>query len=143
MMNQPKFAGFWIRTGATLIDVVVVTAVIAAPLTYIYGADYWLGTSTQLVHGGWDIVISYVLPIIATVWFWLKYRATPGKLLTGIEIVDANTGSTMSLGQAFGRYFAYILALLPLGLGLIWVAFDKNKQGWHDKLARTYVLHEK
>jgi uncharacterized RDD family membrane protein YckC len=39
-----------------------------------------------------------------------------------------------------GRYFAYFLSTIPLGLGLIWVAFDKRKQGWHDKLAGTVVI---
>jgi uncharacterized RDD family membrane protein YckC len=24
---------------------------------------------------------------------------------------------------------------------VIWVAFDPQKQGWHDKLARTYVVY--
>jgi uncharacterized RDD family membrane protein YckC len=25
-------------------------------------------------------------------------------------------------------------------LGVIWVAFDSRKQGWHDKIARTLVI---
>jgi len=41
-----------------------------------------------------------------------------------------------------GRYFGYFLASIPLGLGLLWVAFDKRKQGWHDKLAGTVVIRE-
>jgi uncharacterized RDD family membrane protein YckC len=27
-----------------------------------------------------------------------------------------------------------------LGLGLLWVAFDRRKQGWHDKIANTVVV---
>jgi uncharacterized RDD family membrane protein YckC len=142
-MNPNRYAGFWIRTGATLIDVIVFGILFAIPLTYIYGSEYWLSPEPVLIHGFWDVLISYVLPIVITVWFWLIYRATPGKLLTGIEVVDARTGSTMSMGQAIGRYFAYVIAVLPLGLGLIWVAFDKHKQGWHDKLARTHVRYER
>lgn len=142
-MNQTRHAGFWIRTGATIIDIIVFGLIITLPLTYIYGSDYWLNPDPPLVHGFWDVFLGYILPIAITIWFWLKYRATPGKLLTGLEVVDARTGSTMTMGQAFGRYFAYILAVLPFGLGVIWVAFDKNKQGWHDKLAKTLVLHER
>jgi len=33
--------------------------------------------------------------------------------------------------------------VVPLGLGLLWVAFDKRKQGWHDKLAGTVVIRSK
>jgi uncharacterized RDD family membrane protein YckC len=33
--------------------------------------------------------------------------------------------------------------MLPLFIGLIWVAFDKKKQSWHDKLAGTVVVRIK
>jgi uncharacterized RDD family membrane protein YckC len=38
------------------------------------------------------------------------------------------------------RYVGLILAFLCLLIGIIWVAFDANKQGWHDKIAGTYVV---
>jgi uncharacterized RDD family membrane protein YckC len=38
------------------------------------------------------------------------------------------------------RYAGYFVALLPVGLGILWVAFDARKQGWHDKLAKTVVV---
>ena len=66
--------------------------------------------------------------------------ATPGKMITRIKVVDAETGNKLSTGQRIGRYLAYYPATLPLFFGLIWVAFDKRKQGWHDKLARTLVV---
>ena len=46
----------------------------------------------------------------------------------------------MSVGQSIGRYLAYFLSTLPFGLGLLWVAWDPKKQGWHDKLAGTVVV---
>ena len=54
--------------------------------------------------------------------------------------MDADTGQALSKPQALGRYLAYYLAILPLMLGIVWVAFDRRKQGWHDKLAGTVVL---
>lgn len=59
------------------------------------------------------------------------------------KIVDARTGQPASTGQLIGRYFAYFVAMLPLFLGIVWVAFDKRKQGWHDKLAGTVVVKQK
>lgn len=56
------------------------------------------------------------------------------------KIVDARTGAKISVGQAIVRYLGYLVALLALGLGIFWVAFDRRKQGWHDKLARTVVV---
>jgi len=41
-----------------------------------------------------------------------------------------------------GRYFGYYVSGLILALGFIWIAFDKRKQGWHDKLAGTLVIRE-
>ena len=76
----------------------------------------------------------------ATIWFWLRYLGNPGKMALKLKIVDATTGEKPSPGQAVGRYFAYILATIPLCLGFIWIAFDKRKQGWHDKLAGTVVI---
>ena len=60
-----------------------------------------------------------------------------------IKIVNAGNGERLSAGQSIGRYFAYIPAMLVLMIGIIWVVFDKRKQGWHDKLAGTVVIRKK
>jgi len=44
------------------------------------------------------------------------------------------------LAQWLIRYVGYFVAVLPLGLGILWVAWDKKKQGWHDKMAKTLVV---
>ena len=69
-------------------------------------------------------------------------RATPGRCL-GARIVDAKTGEAPSVAQLVGRYLAYFVSTTPLCLGLIWVGFDRRKQGWHDKLASTVVIRSK
>lgn len=139
-MENQEYAGFWIRFGAVLIDLVVIAIVFWVPLTLIYGEEYWIGD--QFYHGFWDLIFSYILPFVATVWFWLRFFGTPGKMALRLKIVDANTGSKLSLGQAIGRYFAYIVAAIPLLLGYIWVGIDKRKQGLHDKLAGTVVIRQ-
>jgi len=137
-MNEQEFAGFWIRLGATLIDVIILLIVIGIPLTLIYGEDYWMGE--QLIYGVWDALLNYVFPFVVTIWFWRRFLGTPGKMATKLKIVDAKTGNKMSVGQSIGRYFAYFIAAIPLCLGFIWVGIDKKKQGWHDKLAGTVVI---
>lgn len=137
-MKQQEYAGFWIRFGAFLIDFVILFVILFVLLSIIYGDDYWV--SNQLVHGFWDAILNYVLPIVVTVWFWLRYLGTPGKMILGLKIVDATSGEKLSLGQAVGRYFAYILSAIPVGLGFLWIAFDDKKQGWHDKLAGSVVV---
>ena len=137
-MENKEYAGFWIRFGALLIDLVIMMIVLYVPLSLIYGEEYWVGD--KLIYGFWDVMLGYVVPFVATIWFWLHYFGTPGKMAMKLQIVDASTGGKMRTGQAIGRYFAYILSAVPLCLGFIWVGVDQRKQGWHDKLAGTVVI---
>jgi len=142
MQNQnQEYAGFWIRVGATLIDSILILIIILPILSMIYGESFWLGDS--YVQGFWDLVLSYILPAIAVIAFWVYKSATPGKMATKLTIVDADTGEKPSTGQFVIRYIGYYLAILPLFLGIIWVGIDKRKQGLHDKLAGTVVLRNR
>lgn len=138
-----EYAGFWIRTGAAIIDTILVMLITFPLLISIYGWTYFDGEQTGFIAGPADLLISWVLPAIVVILFWLKKQATPGKMALSVRVVDANTGNTMSVRQSIGRYFAYFVSILPLGLGLIWIAFDGKKQGWHDKLAGTVVIRSK
>jgi len=137
-MNEQEYAGFWIRTWASIIDTVLILLIIWPILTSIYGVEYW--QSTSFVQGTWDVLLNYILPAIAVIVFWSYKSATPGKMLTNLTIVDAKSGGKPSTGQLIGRYLGYYVSMLPLFLGIIWVGIDKRKQGWHDKLAGTVVI---
>lgn len=140
-MADSEYAGFWIRFGACFIDLLLLIVVLDIPLAFIYGMEYWQGE--KFIYGFWDVFLSYIVPFVATIWFWLRFLGTPGKMALKLKIVDATTGEKMTVGQAVGRYFAYFLSAIPLCLGFLWVGFDKRKQGWHDKLAGTVVIREK
>jgi uncharacterized RDD family membrane protein YckC len=139
-MQEVKYAGFWIRTGAAIIDTLLIMLVTLPLLVAIYGWGYFDADKTGIVAGPADFVISWVLPAVAVIAFWILKQATPGKMAVSTRIVDAESGNAASTGQLIGRYFAYFAATIPLGLGILWVAFDKKKQGWHDKLAGTVVV---
>ena len=133
-----EYAGFWLRVGAVVIDSALVAINIVPLMWWAYGERYFLGP--DLLMGPADLAIRYILPGVLVIAFWLYKLATPGKMAIGATIVDARTGRRPSAGQLVIRYFGYIVSTLPLGLGLIWVAFDSRKQGWHDKLAGTVVV---
>ncbi len=139
-MGEPRYAGFWIRLGAAIVDTIILLVLTLPILFFVYGGDYW--TSDKLLHGALDLLLSYIFPIVAVVLFWIYKSATPGKMLTGTRIVDAKTGGRLGVGQCLVRYVGYFLASLPLFLGIFWIAFDKRKQGLHDKLAGTLVVYE-
>ena len=136
-----EYAGFWIRVWATLIDTALLCILILPILGIVYGREYW--TSTQLIQGPVDVVLSWIAPAIAVVLFWVARQATPGKMVISARIVDARTGLKPTTGQLVGRYLGYFVAMIPLFVGILWVAFDPRKQGWHDKLAGTVVVRNK
>ena len=139
--DELEYVGFWPRVGATLIDTILLGIIVWPLLTAFYGESYWRGES--FIHGPMDFLLSWVFPAVAVILFWVARQATPGKMAISAKIVDANTGNAASTGQLIGRYFAYYVSLIPLGVGMYWVAFDARKQGWHDKLAGTVVVRKK
>lgn len=141
LSDDLEYAGFWVRVWASLIDTVLIFMVILPPLISIYGWEYL--ESSRFIQGYWDFLLNWILPAIAVIIFWVYRSATPGKMIFKLKIIDAATGEKPSTRKFIGRYLAYYASTLPLLMGLFWVAFDKKKQGWHDKLAGTLVVRPK
>ena len=152
------YVGFWLRFLASMVDTVLVLFIVLPLVQLIYGSDSvqseLLFRDPQqalmqdplgfLIKGPLDFIISWIFPAIAVVAFWIYRSATPGKMIIGAKIVDAHTLGMPTNWQLIGRYFGYYIAMLPLipPLGMVWVAFDRRKQGWHDKLAGTLVVRK-
>ena len=144
-ISELEYVGFWLRVWAAIIDTVLVSvlvSVLVLPiLTWVYGRHYWSGES--LLQGPVDLLVSWVLPAVAVLAFWIARQATPGKMAISARVVDARTGGPASTGQLIGRYLGYFVSTFPFMLGLFWVGLDARKQGWHDKLAGTVVVRRK
>ena len=139
-IDELDYAGFWIRFAANLIDNIILLMIIVPVLWWAYGDAILAGQSDAPISGFVSFVAQYVFPAVATILFGYTKQATPGKMLLSLRLVDASTGGKMSVGQAIGRYFAYIPSFLVLCLGVFWIGWDSRKQGWHDKLAGTLVV---
>ena len=139
--EELEYVGFWLRVWASLIDSILVAFLTIPLLMAIYG-EARLADGVSL-SGMPAFFISYLLPAIAVLVFWTTKHATPGKMAIGAKIVDANTGHAPTLNQHFVRYIGYFVSIFPLCLGLLWIGFDRKKQGWHDKLAGTVVVRRK
>ncbi|MGP1717367.1 MAG: RDD family protein [Methylophilus sp.] len=138
--DEIEYVGFWTRFVASVVDTILAIIVVLPFIQVFYGKAFW---ADGFVLGPIGDVLSWLLFPVAVVIFWVTKQATPGKMLFSAKVVDADTGNPLTPGQAIGRYLAYYLAVIPFGLGFIWAAFDKRKQGWHDKLAGTVVIREK
>jgi len=141
-----EYAGFWRRLFAAGFDGLWLLGLVIFLLNYVDDSNYLvlpaniLATFPVLENFQWQRLLVNMLPIFLIVSLWVKYAATPGKLLVYTEIVDADTGKPIDLQQAMLRSIAYIISLIPLGLGFLWILWDKRKQGWHDKIAGTVVI---
>jgi uncharacterized RDD family membrane protein YckC len=136
--EELEYVGFWPRLWATLIDAVLILVVLMPLLSALYGPAYFV--SNPFSGHSADVFMSFALPSLVVIAFWTGRSATPGKMAISARIMDERTGGPPSMGQLVGRYFGYLLSVIPFGLGLLWVAFDKKKQGWHDKLSGTIVV---
>ena len=136
-----EYVGFWARVGASIIDTLLMGIIILPVVMAVYGSGYWFDGG--FIKGPVDFLLNWVFPAVAVILFWIAKQATPGKMAISARIVDAETGKKPSKSQLIVRYLGYYVSMLPLFLGMVWVAFDPRKQGWHDKLAGTVVVRPK
>jgi uncharacterized RDD family membrane protein YckC len=132
---MPSYVGFWQRLAAFLIDWMVVFVVYGPIVITAFGTEYF----SLDVPRYWDLVTGLAI-VVATLLFWRYQGATPGKMAIAAKIVDAETGEPPSTARLVVRLLAYVVSALPLFLGFLWIAFDRRKQGWHDKIAGTVVI---
>ncbi|WP_353287712.1 RDD family protein [Wolbachia endosymbiont (group B) of Gerris lacustris] len=88
-------------------------------------------------------IVQFIMLFSYVAYMWIRFAATPGKLLLGLRVVNAQTFEKPTLRQATKRFFSFILSTAPLFLGFIWASFDKRYQTWHDKIADTVVVTNK
>ena len=86
-------------------------------------------------------LVNAIVLAVYFVYFWSNAGRgqTLAMRLLHLKVVKTD-GSLLTTSSAIGRLLGLWLGALVLLLGVIWVAFDPNKQGWHDKMAGTYVL---
>jgi len=122
-------AGFWIRVGAYLIDAVI-----------LFIVDLIVGLIFRN-NQGLQSLIELIVSLGYFVYFWSASGGgqTVGMRALKIKVVKTD-GSQLDYGGAVLRYVGLLVSFIVIFIGVIWVAFDPNKQGWHDKIASTYVV---
>ena len=122
--------GFLTRALALIIDIILLAIVSSILNAIVFGGDVVRGNG-----------LSTLIGLVYYLYFWSSYGhgQTLGNRALGIRVVKT-TGTELTLTDAFIRYVGLILSCIVVFIGVIWVAFDPNKQGWHDKIASTYVV---
>jgi uncharacterized RDD family membrane protein YckC len=74
------------------------------------------------------------------VFFLTLANRTIGKAIMGLQVVPLK-GGRIGILRATLRYLGYVVSIVPLFFGFIWILFSRKRQGWHDKIARTCVVY--
>ena len=146
-----KPAGFTFRALAFLIDTLFLYFFLLLLLTILLLSgggspdSFWDGAEFLLAdrEGIWALTLCLVF-YKAGDYFYFTYLTgnggqTLGKRLLGIRVVKTD-GSDVTYIGSFFRRIGYIVSGIFL-LGFLWVLVDRNRQGWHDKLVNTLVIH--
>ena len=147
LANRKK-AGFAIRALAYIVDQVIIFLITILAITLWAGQfPYVEGDSV-----GTSIALFFVMSLS---WWWIWYPVdfiyfviqeggfgrTLGKRVFGLRVHKTSGATPIGL-SAIGRWFVREIGIYFLLIGVIWIAADKDKQGWHDKAASTFVLTE-
>jgi uncharacterized RDD family membrane protein YckC len=143
------------RVAAFLVDAAVIAAVTAATLaagSVAFGLDALraagggraLDGALEIAANNPAIAIASALLTFAIasgyfIWFLGAESRTPGMALFDLRIVRLD-GTALGLGGSLSRWGAFLLAALPLGLGVLWTAFSEDRRGLQDYLAGTRVV---
>ena len=137
--SLPK-AGFWIRLGAFLLDLVILGGI-------GFFTGMLLGTGLEALTSLNDPSLEWIVDryrkvlMIAYFVFFTGYGGqTPGKMVFGLKVIRTD-GTELGFRRAVlreivGKFVSWLLLMI----GYLMVAFDSRKQGLHDKIAKTYVI---
>lgn len=140
--DPPPYAGLVSRGAAFAIDatLIVVTCTLGYQLVAAIVSVLHVGHARN--DGG---ALAYLLavPVVFAVYcagFWTLVERTPGMMLLGLRVVTVD-GRPLHAGRAALRAIGYWISAI-LFLGFAWIAVDRRSQGFHDKLAGTFVVYD-
>lgn len=155
---QGHYAGFITRSFAFIIDVIIVAVMLTFVsiglafvsrfielipdiLTSIFSTNDT--TITDAYHTALPIIIPAVNIVLVFgyfIFFWMSSGQTLGKALMGVRVVSVS-GRPLTFLQALLRFLLYPVSAMVFFMGFFWILADNQRQGWHDNLARTYVIY--
>jgi len=139
--SEMENGGFWVRSIAYLIDKTVLSIV---GLLFFFASRVAQGGGVPLFQ---NFLMTLILMccaglIIEAAYFTYFYGYTGqtiGKMVCGLKVVSTE-GGLIGYRRAFLRWIGYQISFYIFFFGFFWIALDPNKQGWHDKIARTFVI---
>lgn len=156
--TEVRYAGFWLRFVAYLIDDLILGFVgFLVSLPFIGGIvlsaigigecpDYDEKTILGIA-GIIGSVLGLIIVVVALGWLYYalmessKTQATLGKMALSLKVTDMD-GNPISFARATGRYFGKIISGLILNIGYILAGLTEKKQALHDMMASCLVVRD-
>ena len=86
-------------------------------------------------------LLSFVVSVGYYWFFTVKNGATPAKKFFGLRVIGSDGKEKVDPVKGFLREIVgKFISGIVLGLGFLWILWDKERQGWHDKIASTRVI---
>lgn len=147
------YAGVVSRLVALLVDLSLLMAALSLATTFInallslFNVESLLGRfiPTGGLPAGLGAAVTGLIGTLLIVSYgiiaWSLNGQTIGGLLVGVRVVRAD-GRRLSFGRAALRMLGSYLSGLLLFVGFLWSLIDRQRQGWHDKLAGSVVVYD-
>ena len=135
------YAGFASRAVALIIDLAIDTlllTIIGVIVSLLQEVVRYSAITVTLL--GWiQVITSLALLAGYFVFGWMLAGQTVGMALMGVRVVRTN-GQFVTLWVAVRRLVGMLISSI-LFIGYLWVLVDDRRQGFHDKIAGTYVIY--
>lgn len=143
-----RFAGFWIRFLALIIDGIVLGIVTIPVWIWFTRSSFWTTSSGGVVTFHWNalrLLLAFLVGLAYILYNTLMvghYGATLGKMAVQIKVVRTDLTPVgygwALLRESIGKWISGLIC----DLGYIWAGFDSRKQAWHDHIANTLVIYK-
>lgn len=139
--SEMEKGGFWVRSIAYLIDKSVLGIV---GLLFFFAFRIAQGSGIHPFQNFFTtLILMYCAGLIVEAAYFTYFYGytgqTIGKMVCGLKVVGTE-GGLIGYRRSFLRWIGYSISFYAFFLGFFWIALDPNKQGWHDKIARTFVI---
>jgi uncharacterized RDD family membrane protein YckC len=153
-----RYAGFWIRLVADIVDSLILTIASWIVEYALLGVFYLGWMMIEKSRGGGvppfgeafdafrlqvlNIGLYFCVSFPYYVWGHFRWGTTLGKRPFGIYVLRADDHGSITLKQSIGRFFGYGLSYALFFCGFIMAAFHPDKRALHDLLAGTISIRK-
>ncbi|ALF11817.1 RDD family protein [Parageobacillus thermoglucosidasius] len=138
--SQVRYAGFWMRFWAYLLDLLVVGSInrlLVFPLFHLL--DISVERTSMFAPATIATTVTFYAYFVLMTKF---FQQTLGKMVFGMKVIDESgkplTWTTVLFREVIGKFIAKTI----LFIGFLFVAFSEKKKGMHDQFADTLVIYE-